>query len=170
MVLSLRVLIAPFTLRRKADSTWDGNWIIDRTVTRPIPEILRPYPDEGDTERQARHLFKITRTNKSVAAIMERADKQRFYAWTPLYETYIQHREEVRNGLSESKVTQLVEEVIVKDFKKLPLTGRMRRFIAFVKSIHEEGRKFIIVSDRLFPLALTFYVHPLMVMIKLLGL
>ena len=51
-----------------------------------------------------------------------------------------------------------MEEVIVKHFKKVPLSGRMKRFIAFVKEVHKSGDKFVVVSDRLFPLVLVFYV------------
>ena len=58
-VLALRLLIAPIVLCRAAQSTWDGEWIIERTVARPIAEVLEPYPDDfTETEAKAKYRMK----------------------------------------------------------------------------------------------------------------
>lgn len=156
-VLALRILIAPFTLRRISSSTWEKRWVIQRTVTRPKPVILLPYPDT--LTEDARSKFRLRAKHKqSEAEIIDRADKQRFFAWTPIYEEFMDARRKF-HGEQKSDV-RLMEEVIVRHFQSARLSGRMKRFIAFVKEAKRNGDKFIVVSDRLFPLVLVFYVRP----------
>jgi hypothetical protein len=153
-VLALRILIAPFTLRRISSSTWEQKWVIQRTVTRPKPVILMPYPDT--LTEDARNKFRLKYKHKqSEAKIIDRADKQRFFAWTPIYEEFMHARNHNNDQKSDMR---LMEEVIVRHFRTVPLSGRMKRFIAFVKEVKRNGDKFIVVSDRLFPLVLAFYV------------
>src|SRR5262249_11153905 len=79
--LSLRILIAPFTLRRVSSSTWEQGWVIQRSVTRPKPTVLKPYPDT--LMEDARNKFRLKRKYRaSEAKIIARADKQRFFVWT----------------------------------------------------------------------------------------
>jgi len=155
-VLALRILIAPFVLRRTSQSTWDGEWVIKRTVARPVADVLEPYPDDfTETEAKARYRMRKDTTEVSQTELMERADRQRFFAWAPLYEEIV--RLSVK-GKEESKV-RLMEEVIARRLvKEGKYTGRLRRFIALVKSCKERRERFIVVSDRLFPLVLTYYV------------
>lgn len=51
-----------------------------------------------------------------------------------------------------------IEEIISTKFRYSELIGRMKRFIAVVKDVNAQGDKFIVVSDRLFLLVLTFHV------------
>jgi hypothetical protein len=158
-VLALRILIAPFVLRRTVQSTWDKEWIIKRTVARPHVEVLDPYSDNF-TEMEARAKYRMkSGKDLSQAQLMERADRQRFFAWAPLYEEIVRLSEGVKQ---DSRVT-IMEEVIARRLiKEKKYTGRLRRFIALVKSCKEQGERFIIVSDRLFPLVLTYYVRSIM--------
>jgi hypothetical protein len=136
------------------NSTWDGRWIIQRAIRAPSIVILEPYPDE-DSEKVAKNRFRLTK-NLSEARTIDRADKQRFYAWGSCYGDILEAK---IAPLNESQThMRRIQKVIAEKFTTQPLTGRMKRFIAFVKDIHKQGDKFIIVSDRLFPLALTFYV------------
>lgn len=152
-VLALRILIAPFVLRRTTQSTWDGEWVIRRTVARPVAEVLEPYPDDF-TETEAKTKYRMRKKELSQTQLMERADRQRFFAWAPLYEEIVRRSE----GREESRV-RIMEEVISIRLVKEKYTGRLRRFIALVKRCKEQGERFIVVSDRLFPLVLTYYVR-----------
>ena len=64
-VLPLRILIAPFVLRRTVQSTWDDQWIIKRTVARHLVELVEPYPDDF-TETEAKARFRM-KTSKDVS-------------------------------------------------------------------------------------------------------
>jgi hypothetical protein len=155
-VLALRILIAPFVLRRTTASTWKGEWVIKRTIVRPIPQLLEPYPDEH-TEAAAKAEFRRKKATETQHSIIERADKQRFFAWTPIYAMYVKLLKD-RGVNEESERVRLMEQLISKNLRKQEGTGRVRRFIAWVKSVHDAGERFIVVSDRLFPLVLTYYV------------
>jgi hypothetical protein len=155
-VLVLRILIAPFTLRRMSNSTWGGSWVIERTVTRPAVQVLEPYADQF-SEKAAKNKFRRTKNEKtSEAKLIDRADKQRFFAWSPIYEDLLHAKVDLFN--ESKKGMQLMEEIIATKFRESELTGRMKRFIAFVKDVNSRGDRFIVVSDRLFPLVLAFYV------------
>jgi len=154
-ILALRILIAPFVLRRTIQSSWDGEWIIKRTVARPIVEVIEPYPDDF-TETEARAKYRVKNAKViSQTELMARADRQRFFAWAPLYEEIVS----LSAGVKEDSRVAIMEKVIVERLLKEKLTGRLRRFIALVRSFKECGERFIIVSDRLFPLVLTYYVR-----------
>jgi hypothetical protein len=152
-VLALRIVIAPFTLRRMSSSTWNGSWIIQRTVQRPAVQILDPYPDEFSQTAAAKY-NNSGRKKLTEHKLMERADKQRFFAWSATFEKIHSSLKDVESG----KSIKVIQEIIAAEFGDSELTGRMKRFIAFVKDIRNRGEKFIVVSDRLFPLALIFYV------------
>jgi len=155
-ILPLRILIAPFVLRRTVQSTWDNQWIIKRTVARPLVEVLEPYVDNfTETEAKARYRMR-NRKDLSQVQLMERADNQRFFAWAPLYEEVVRLSE----GMKEDSRVAVMEKVIASRLiKEKKYTGRLRRFIALVKSCKEHDERFIVVSDRLFPLVLTYYVR-----------
>ena len=153
-VLGLRILIAPFILRRTLQSTWDKEWIVKRTVARPLPEVLEPYPDNfSESEAKARYRMKNVK-DLSQNQLMERADRQRFFAWAPLYEEVMR----LSAGLRPEARVGIMQKVIKKRLKKEKYSGRLRRFIALIKSCKKSGERFIVVSDRLFPLVLTYYV------------
>jgi hypothetical protein len=155
-VLPLRILIAPFVLRRTVQSTWDNQWIIKRTVARPPVEVLGPYADNfTETEAKARYRVRNTK-DLSQTQLMERADRQRFFAWAPLYEEVVRLSE---SGKEDSRVAIMEKVISNRLVKEKKYTGRLRRFIALVKSCKERGERFIVVSDRLFPLVLTYYVR-----------
>lgn len=157
-VLALRILIAPFVLRRTSQSTWDGEWVIKRTVARPVADVLEPYPDDfTETEAKARYRMRKDTTEISQTELMERADRQRFFAWAPLYEEIVR----LSAKRKEDARVRLMEEVVARRLvNEGKYTGRLRRFIALVKACKERGERFIVVSDRLFPLVLTYYVPP----------
>jgi len=152
-VLVLRILIAPFTLRRTIKSTWDGQWVIDRSVVRPQPEIIPPATDDKAT-KAAEAIYCLGRKDTTLAKVMEKADKQRWYAWSPIYQHVLMGSEDSTRDFT------WAERVIVEKFRDAELTGRMKRFISIIKGLVRKGKRFIIVSDRIFPLQLVYYVHP----------
>jgi hypothetical protein len=166
-LLPLRVLIAPFVLRRTASSTWNGVFVIKRTIARPTPQVIVPPPD--DYTSAARIEFKRkNRANKngkeSAQQRMERADNMRRYAWSPLYKTFIEKLEEyeLANMRKHPNPPKVMEEVIKtglagKDFER---TSRMEVLTSLVKMISQKGEKFLIVADRIFPLTLIYWVSP----------
>jgi hypothetical protein len=155
--LAFRIMIAPFYLRRTEKSTWYGKWVIERCVARPIPTLLIPYPDDF-SEKWA--LAKVKRKKKghlNLNELMERADRQRFFAWTPIYEA-IQEAIYERRGDEKQKI---MEEIISSELPNNVLTGRLRRFAALLQEIVvKKKERFVIVSDRLFLLTMAYYVGP----------
>jgi len=106
---------------------------------------------------EARNKFRLKKKYKaSEAKIIDRADKQRLFVWTPIYEEFLD-AQTTRTDEQRADI-RLMEDVIVKHFRDVQLSGRIKRFIAFVKEVKRSGDKFIVVSDRLFPLLLAFYV------------
>lgn len=73
-----------------------------------------------------------------------------------MYEKYTQT---VRHNTKESHKVHIMEDLIKSDFDLSPWTGTMRMFIGWVKAVHAAGERFIIVSDKLFPLVLTYSVY-----------
>jgi hypothetical protein len=166
-LLPIRVLIAPFVLRRTASSTWNGVFVIKRTIARPTPQVIVPPPD--DYTSAARIEFKRQkRANKnrkeSAHQRMERADNMRLYAWSPLYKTFIEKLEEyeLATNRKHPNPQKLMEEVIKKGLagKDFERTSRMETSISLVKKISQKGERFLIVADRIFPLTLSYWVSP----------
>jgi hypothetical protein len=155
-----RALIAPFCLRRTTESTLLGKYVINRTVARPFPFTVLPEEDEFSESADALKKFRNTREHvrESMLKIISRADKQRFYAWTTVYEEVIIERGNMTNGDSAGDV-KVYEDCIKKIFKKRGASGRVKRLVSLLKMIKKKGERFIIVSDRLFLLVLAYYVY-----------
>ena len=166
-LITLRALMAPFTLRRTLQSLWDGEWIISRRHVRSNPEFLRPIIEEGDqTEealvQEAQRLFSRRGREKETQQQREkRANDQRFYALAPLYSDIL---ERCGHG---SEDVRVMEEVIKRRFRLTKPTPRMKTFMRWVKGVCKRGKKFIIVCDRLFPLVLAHYVFSSLVISRL---
>jgi hypothetical protein len=159
--LALRILIAPFLLRRGTASTWQGKYVIKRTVVRPVPFLLLPYPDDF-SEKTAMDKSAKAKTSPSKARTetlvvrMERADKQRCFAWTPIYEDVL----EATKGLTDHARIKVTQEILKKRLSKTRASGRLKRFIGLVKAIKASGERFVVVSNRIFLLCLAHYVYP----------
>jgi hypothetical protein len=151
-VIAFRVMIFPFFLRRTASSTWKGRWVIKRTIARPVPQIILPYPDHF-SENSALQKFKSKakrNARETLTQQMDRADRQRFYAWTTLYADLCDEVDE--------KNLKEVEQFIAEKLKQFPPTGRLRKLIAMIKATVKKQKRFIIVSDRLFLIRLAYHV------------
>jgi hypothetical protein len=168
-LLPLRVLIAPFILRRTDSSTWQGQFVIHRKVVRPSPHVILPGADAFAVDAMTK--FKRTKkttspAQESEAQRMEQADHMRLYAWSPLYKTFIDTLNEQETHAGRKKTinkTMVMEQVIrdglaQKDFAK---TARMKTLISLIKKIRSAKQRFLIVSDRIFPLALIYWVFAL---------
>ena len=168
-LLTLRALMAPFTLRRTLQSLWDGEWIINRGHVRSDPEFLRPLIEEGDqTEealvQEAQRLFRRRGKEKETQQQREkRANDQRFYALAPLYSEIL---ERSGHGNEDASVPAM-EEVIKSKFRLSKPTPRMKTFMRWVKGVRQRGKKFIIVCDRIFPLVLAHYVFCFLAILRL---
>src|SRR5437868_3515496 len=81
-VLALRILISPSS---SITSTCEGSCVIDRAWARPTPQLLKPYPDPG-AQAVAKFRRVRGRGEESLLPAMNRADKQRCFAWTHLYD------------------------------------------------------------------------------------
>ena len=154
-VLALRVLIAPFYLRRTWESVWNGQWVVDRQVARPVPWEILPKSDQW-SEEAARKMYHRTGTRReTMAKVIERADKQRFLAWTSVYA-------EVDEALVKlpgtSKGQKKMEEIIKRRIRYEKPSGRLQHLVALIKEIKTTGENFIIISDRLFLLSMAYYV------------
>ena len=155
-VLVLRIIAAPFILRRTTRSVWEGEWVIKRTIARPIPQIVKPYVDDF-SEKAAKAQFRKKKGTETQHSLMDRADKQRFFAWTSLFGQYLEKTKGVRD---ETDKVKIMENIVKRglDSPDFIMSGRLRRFVALVKSFHKAGERFIVVSDRIFPLVLTYWV------------
>ena len=154
-VLAFRVLIAPFYLRRTRESTWNGKWVVDVQVARPVPWEILPKSDHCSEEAAKRKYFKRGNRKETWGKIIERVDKQRFLAWTSVYEEV--DKEVVKlNG--NSQCNKKIEEMIKRCIHYEKPSGRLERFVALIKEIIAIKERFIIVSDRLFLLSMAYYV------------
>lgn len=157
-VLTLRILLSPFYLRRTQWSVWLGRWIVDQRHARPEPTVLLPYPDDFS------HGFKPSeskrRTQVTLSEIMRRADQRRFYAWTELY---LEIQDKVATDGGTSRNMKPIEQAMIARLPYLRPSGRIRMLIAIIKAHRDLGEKFVIVSDRLFLLTLAYYVFPLLI-------
>jgi hypothetical protein len=163
--LSFRCLLAPFCLRRTTSSTHQGEFIIPPSIALPMASIVPPVEDDK-SEEVARSLVRLllpklakrntTRGRKLTdQQRMERADIQRFLAWTPMY---VQVFEET-HGLENQRAVHIATERIIKDnFATAPVTGRLQRLMRLLRYIKSVDQKFIIVVERLFLGSLAFYV------------
>jgi len=165
-LLPLRILIAPFVLRRTASSTWKDVFVISSTIARPAPQVIVPPPDQF-TSAASIQFKRKGRVNKdhqeSVQQRMERADNMRLFAWSPLYQTFLQTLEKIELATKRKPVKQKVMEQVIKkglagkDFER---TSRMKTLISLVKRISQDGERFLIVSDRIFTVTLIYWVSP----------
>jgi len=157
-VLALRVLIAPFTLRRTASSTWMDQPIINRAIARPVPRLLLPFGDEK-SEVQATERFKSTKKKESLFKLQMRADNQRWSTWSPLYVTYLAKRSS-NTGTNVRLIEKIVQQGMPENEKdKWAMSGRLKRLISWVKAVRKLGERFIIVTDRVFPIVLCHWVY-----------
>jgi hypothetical protein len=154
-LVALRILIAPFTLRRTMSSVWEGTWVIDRHVTRPTISIVKPYPD--DLAETASTKWSLNHPRQTEHSRIVRADHQRLFAWSPCYQDYLD--EKTRSGASYGHESmKIMNRAIATNIHDSPLTGRLMRFIAGAKYCKDRGETMIVACERLFPLALIFYV------------
>ena len=161
-IFVLRILIAPFTLRRTMSSVWDGVWIIKRHVTRPVMEIVEP-PADDISALEARRKFKLSSLEspdpQTECQIIKRADHQRLYAWSPsCYMEYLQ----LNKSYTSPKSVDLMCKAVAAKIHDSTLTGRVKRVVAAAKYYKGRGERFIIVCERLFPLVLLYYVTSLL--------
>ena len=154
-VLAFRVLIAPFYLHCTRESTWNGKWVVDVQVARPVPWEILPKSDHCSEEAAKRKYFKRGNRKETWGKIIERADKQRFLAWTSVYEEV---DEEVVKLKGNSQCNKKIEEIIKRRIRYEKPSGRLERFVALIKEIIAIKERFIIVSDRLFLLSMAYYV------------
>jgi hypothetical protein len=170
-LLPLRVLIAPFILRRMVTSTWEGEYVIKRKYARPAAKVIVPEADDfaSDAVVQFKRSKKGAKTGKeSEAQQQERADRMRLYAWSPLYQTYRETLDQMEvaakkktKGKKRTINKQAVMEQVIKDGlagQDFAKTARMKTLIALIKKIKTKGERFLIVSDRIFPLTLIYWV------------
>ena len=59
-----------------------------------------------------------------------------------------------------AKYVKLMKRMVKEHLKRLKGSGRITKLIALLKAHHEKGEKFVIVSDRLFLIVLSYYVLP----------
>jgi hypothetical protein len=162
--IAFRALLAPYCLCRTKDSTHKRQFIIPPSIAVPIATIVPPIEDDKseDVARKLLRLLlpKLSKTRKGKGKLtdqqrMERADIQRFLAWTPMY---VQVFDETR-GLDNQHAVHLKTETVIGDhFAGTPVTGRLQRLIRMVRYIKSVNEKFIIVVERLFLGSLAFHV------------
>lgn len=155
-ILTFRAMIAPFCLRRTRDSTDNGVFIIPRAFAQPVPIIVPPC-DDAFSQKVASSRSTIVRKGKTISInqIIERADKQRFIAWTPLYTEVAERTFAIEK---QGHKHAIMEEIIVQKLRTSALTGRMERLMRLLKHIVQKKEKFIIVSDRLFLVTVAYFV------------
>jgi hypothetical protein len=169
-LLPLRVLIAPFILRRTASSTWKGDFIIKRTITRPSPRVITPAPDNYTSRAHVQFKRNMHSGDKKSSGKeteyqrMERADAMRLYAWSPLYQVFKDSVHDAEKVAAEKRVKVNVQKIMERvircglagdDFAR---TSRMEALISLVKEIRRKGERFIIVTERIFLVTLAYWV------------
>jgi len=89
-VAAFRHLIRPFYLRRAAHSKWDGKNIIPKGIRAPVPFLEDP---EDPKDRTGEHYRNATTLlgglhGTTMAAIKNRANHARMFAWCSLWEEW----------------------------------------------------------------------------------
>jgi hypothetical protein len=158
-VLAFRILISQFYLRRTISSSLDNQWVIDKTTARPVPRIVLPHPDAfTEVHDPTSHGPDVQQTRETLRTKMKRADQKRFLAWTNVYEMIRdKYGEQAATG---AQYVKLMEKMVKEHLMRLKGSGRITKLIALLKAHHEKGEKFVIVSDRLFLIVLSYYVLP----------
>lgn len=158
-VLAFRILISQFYLRRTVSSSYENQWVIDKTTARPVPRIVLPHPDAFTEVHDPTSRDKnVQQMRETLRNKMKRADHKRFLAWTGVYEMI---RDKYGEGaVTGAKYVKQMEVMVKQHILKMKGSGRVTKFIALVKAHHDNGEKFVIVSDRLFLIVLSYFVLP----------
>jgi hypothetical protein len=161
-IIALRAVMALFTIRRTPDSKWPGDdgtarWIVSRDYVRsePVTISLAKLESTEGYIAQAEQVFVKERSGQereTQAQVIKRADYQKFYVLAPLY-AHLLHR----NLHNDSRAT---ERYIEESYSMMKQTTRMKVLCAWVLRQKEKGRRFVLVSERRFPLLLAGYVLP----------
>jgi hypothetical protein len=141
-----RALIAPFCLRRTTESTWLEN---TSSVRLLLDRSHLQFCQKKMNSRSQRCFEKVSQRAGARQRIDVKnhlsADKQRFYAWTTVYEEVIKELDNRTNGDS-SETMKVYEDCIKKYFKKRAASGRVKRLVSLLKMIKNKRERFIIVS------------------------
>jgi hypothetical protein len=157
--LVLRMILMPLTLKRTSRSTWEGDYIVTRRVACPKPTMIRPSMEDDIQERAKRLFQKEKHKDENMIKKMERADYQRYFAWSPIWLDVMKARkDEPAKGKIGTKV-RLMEQIIASSLEKYEPTSRLLELASLVKALKASGQRFIIVSDRLFLIVLIHFVR-----------
>jgi hypothetical protein len=157
-ILCFRALLSTICLRRTLDSTWRREWIIERAVARPTPIVVPPDIDRF-SKRTASQLRKnVAGFNElNTRQRMERADLLRYIAWGP--EIFDLISERIPDGkMGGTAANVKVFEDVMSNITKYPPSGRVKKLVGLIKAARERGRGVIIVSDRIYLVALAYAV------------
>jgi hypothetical protein len=160
-VLKFRVFIGNFFLRRTTTSTWDSQYIIKETITRPVPKVVKPKAD-CPVEKQADDSFNKTYTLTAKGDVdfqdfVANARTVGLRAWSGLYDAYYKA---IKSGKKTNAIIAEAEKVIDNHILYQKPSHRLKALAALVNEIVKRGERFVIASDRLFLLRLAVAVCP----------
>jgi hypothetical protein len=160
-LLALRFLIAPFVLRRTTNSTWNGRYIVEKSISRPVPKVLQPQGDEYSKAASSVYVKRRFQNGKGPEtdhAKAARADAQKAYAWTPLFEKANNESAGLRQHQRQPRIESIIRHALAQH--DWPRSSRLILLVKTVRSIVKAGERFVIVSDRIFLLTFIYWVSP----------
>jgi hypothetical protein len=158
-LLALRFLIAPIVLRRTTSSTWDGKYVVGKSIARPVPKVLKPAVDEytekaGTTYIKARFKKGRAGRHETEQQKVARADAQKAFAWTPLFEKISDETATLPEHQRQIETQNIIRNALAE-----PGWARSTRILLLLQkvlSIVKAGKRFVIVADRIFLLTFIF--------------
>jgi hypothetical protein len=161
-VMDFRHCITPFYLRRGPMSRFDGDYIVDQTISIPVPFMEDPNdPDDGSGKyyAEAKSLGSGYSTDANgMNAIKARSNYAKLFAWSSLFGKW--HDIENNPALS-AKPKQIQQTTLMRaELKRTAPSPRVRTLVGLLKMITARKEKFVIVADRLFLLNLAYAVPP----------
>ena len=161
-VMDFRHCITPFYLRRGPTSRFDGDYIVDQTISIPVPFMEDPNdPDDGSGKyyAAAKSLGSgYSPDANGMNAIKARSNYAKLFAWSSLFGKW--HGIENNPALS-AKQKQIQQTTLMRaELKRTPPSPRVRTLVGLLKMITARKEKFVIVADRLFLLNLAYAVPP----------
>jgi hypothetical protein len=143
-VLQFRHSIAPFYLRRRPTSMYEGQHIVDQSIIIPVPfmeDLDDPDDSTGKYYAQARQLASSTFTSDGIKV---RSNNARVFAWSSLFADW--HRVESDPNLSAKEKLLQPTNLMRSQVKRTAPSPSVRKLVGLLKMIIVKKERFVIVG------------------------
>jgi hypothetical protein len=96
---------------------WNGQYIVEKSISRPVPKILKPQGEEYSEAAPSVYVkrrFQKRKGPETKHAKAARADAQKAYAWTPLFEKANNESAGLRKHLIQPRIESIIHHALAK--------------------------------------------------------